>query len=109
MNYNNLNPDASLLRDTFLKAEKDYVLYLIHNSEEVRSLIVELNETFTSESLFKLAEELVSDVDNGLVPDEKMGETEIKLIVLLAALKDKTLIRELILVQDQQKGMGMHK
>ena len=76
MTYDNLNYDASLLRDTFLKAEKDYVLYLIRNSKEVRDLILELNETYTSESLFKRAEELVSDVDNGLIPDEKMSETE---------------------------------
>lgn len=98
---NNLSRDASHLRDTFINAEREYVLELLKN-DKIRESIIDLNCTFNMDAkpLFDAAQKLVNDVDNGLVKDEDMERIEQQLIIILAAIQDKTLRRELILTMD---------
>lgn len=98
MNRDNVSQDAELLRDTFLSAERDYVRYLLQD-EGMRRLIVEANQ-YGSEALFGAAQKIVDSVDAGQVPDDQMDRAEQQLTVLLAAIQDKTLIKELIFTPD---------
>ena len=92
-NKGNVDGNISHLRDTFLEAEREYVLELL-KSEGVRSLITEINE-FTPEKLFAISKKLVDDIELGLVPDDQMELMEQRLTVMLAAIQDKQLIKEL--------------
>ena len=94
----NVNEDASNLRDTFLMAERDYVKELLQVSG-IRELIYECTDQ-PSELLFKAAQKIVDDVEAGKVPDELMERTEQQLTVLLAAIQDKVLIKDLVLLPD---------
>jgi len=94
----NISADAENLRDAFLTAEKEYVAQLL-KEYEMRELISFCNEN-SSDTLFQAAKEIVENVENGLIPEEKMESVEKKLIVLLAAIKDKVLIKELTLTPD---------
>lgn len=101
----NTSGDVALLRDTFLNAERDYVRVLLQN-EGLRNLIMQANQ-YGSDVLFKAAQQIVDNVDAGLVPDEQMERTEQQLTVLLAAIQDKTLVKELVLLPDEMtEGMS---
>lgn len=98
---NNLDAEASHLRDTFFNAEREYVLHLLKNPT-IREMIIDLNVNFNGNSkpLFEEAQKLIDDVDYGKIADEDMEKVEQKLTVLLAAIQDKTLRKELILLPD---------
>ena len=106
MEGNNMNAEAAHLRDTFLKAEEDYVLFLLKD-DEIKSFIKKLN-MYDGEELFSVAQELVDKVEMNLIPKEKMELVEKQLIVLLAAIKDvareKTLIRTPDYENEQSRG-----
>lgn len=98
----NVNGNASNLRDTFLLAERDYVRELLQ-IDDIRRLIYECSQQ-PSELLFRTAQSIVDRVEAGQVPDELMERTEQQLTVLLAAIQDKVLERELVLLPDMEES-----
>ncbi len=98
----NVDGNASNLRDTFLLAERDYVRELLKN-DGIRRLIHECRQQ-PSELLFKTAQSIVDSVEAGQVPDELMERVEQQLIVLFAAIQDKVLEKNLVLVPDMEES-----
>lgn len=91
----NVSGDIAHLRDTFLTAEREYVTELL-KSEDMRELIAEINQN-SPEVLFDMAQSLVDKVEMGQIPEDQMVRTEQQLTVLLAAIQDKVLIKDLVL------------
>lgn len=56
------------------------------------------------EFLFETAQKIVDNVKIGLIKDEDMEKIELKLIVILAAIKDKVLEKKLSLYPDYNYG-----
>ena len=94
-NRDNVNPDASHLRDTYLQ---EYIAQLLQH-EGMRQLVEEINQ-MPSETLFVAAQKLVDDVEMGLIPEEQMERTEQQLTIMLTAIKDKVLLKELVKTPD---------
>lgn len=101
MNYENMNPEASYLRDAYLEAEKDYVKELL-KQDAVREMIEDLNNYYDANTLYNVAKSLTDRVESGLASDEEMEEIELKLIVVLAAIKDVNFRKELLLTPSSQ-------
>ncbi len=95
----NMDDNISHLRDTYLIAEREYVSELL-KSEGMRDLIYEINAE-TPEKLFAAAQSIVDKVEMGLIPDDQMEKTEQQLTVLLAAIQDKVLSKDLVLIPSQ--------
>lgn len=95
----NVDGNIAHLRDTYLTAEREYVAELL-KSEGMRDLISEINAE-TPDKLFAMAQSIVDKVEMGLIPDDQMEKTEQKLTVLLAAIQDKVLLKDLVLVPSQ--------
>ena len=95
----NVDGNIAHLRDTYLSAERDYVSELL-KSEGMRDLISEINAE-TPDRLFAMAQSIVDKVEMGLISDEQMEKTEQQLTVLLAAIQDKVLLKDLVLVPSQ--------
>lgn len=91
----NVSGDIAHLRDTFLTAEREYVSELLKN-ESMRELIAEINQN-PPEVLFEMAQSLVDKVEMGQIPDDQMVITEQQLTILLAAIQDKALMKDLVL------------
>lgn len=91
----NVSGDIAHLRDTFLTAEREYVAELL-KSEDMRELIGEINQN-SPDVLFEMAQSLVDKVEMGQIPEDQMVRTEQQLTVLLAAIQDKVLIKDLVL------------
>lgn len=102
----NVDGNIAHLRDTYLSAERDYVSELL-KSEGMRDLISEINAE-TPDRLFTMAQSIVDKVEMGLIPDEQMEKTEQQLTVLLAAIQDKVLLKDLVLVPSQG-GRGIRR
>ena len=102
----NMNNSVSHLRDTYLMAEKEYIKELIKD-DRVIELIRDFNQ-LGSDVLFQLAQDLVTKVENNEFSYEEMELVEKKLIVLLAAIKDKVLIKELVLLPENEIEEEMH-
>lgn len=102
LSHNNISGRIADLRDTYLEAEKDYVVELL-KSERVKNLIKEYNFENSNE-LFKAAEKIIFKVENNLIPEEKMEEVEIVLTILLSAIYDKVLVNELIYTPKEDLG-----
>lgn len=95
----NVDGNIAHLRDTYLTAEREYVSELL-KSEGMRDLISEINAE-TPDKLFAMAQSIVDKVEMGLIPDEEMEKTEQKLTILLVAIQDKVLLKDLVLVPSQ--------
>lgn len=91
----NVAMDIANLRDTFLIAEREYVLELLKR-DYIIEMITQLNQV-NPEILCKKAEQIIQDVEFGLIPEEEMEITEQRLTVLLAAIQDKVLLKMLSL------------
>ena len=102
----NVDGNIAHLRDTYLSAERDYVSELL-KSEGMRDLISEINAE-TPDRLFAMAQSIVDKVEIGLIPDGQMEKTEQQLTVLLAAIQDKVLLKDLVLVPSQG-GRGIRR
>lgn len=92
-NKENIDAEIAYFRDTFLQAERDYVGALLQQ-DAYRDWIQKYNE-MPVDLLFKAAQQIVADVENGLVSDDMMDEAEIRLFVILSSIRDKSLIKEL--------------
>ena len=90
-NMNNVDDAPAHLRDTFLKAESDYVHCLLQDYS-MQGLISEING-YSSDELFKVAQGIVDSVENGEVSEEQMEQVEKQLIIVLAAIKDLIHVR----------------
>lgn len=95
----NINGEISHLRDTFLGAEKDYLVTLL-GKNGVQNLISELNQMYEPNVLWNKAQSLIDKVEAGEVQEEELEETEFKINVLLAAIQDKILEKDLVLYPD---------
>lgn len=102
----NVDGNIAHLRDTYLSAERDYVSELL-KSEGMRDLISEINAE-TPDRLFAMVQSIVDKVEMGLIPDEQMEKTEQQLTVLLVAIQDKVLLKDLVLVPSQG-GRGIRQ
>lgn len=92
----NVDGNIAHLRDTYLSAEREYVAELIKN-DSVKELIEQINSE-NPDTLFTIAQDLVDKVEMGLIPDDQMEKTEQKLTVILAAIQDKVLSKNLVLL-----------
>ncbi len=95
----NIDGDLANLRDTFLHAERAYVFELLKD-DKIQELIYTINSYNTSE-IAKEAQKLIDKVENGEISEEQMEIVEKQIIVLLAAIQDKILIKELVLTMNQ--------
>jgi len=91
----NVSGEIAHLRDAYLTAEREYVMELL-KSEDMRELIEEINQN-PPEVLFDMAQSIVDRVEMGQVPEDQMVRTEQQLTVLLAAIQDKVLMKDLVL------------
>jgi len=85
---NNIKANAAHLRDTFLKAEQDYFIYLVTTQKHIIDMIREYN-LYDAKELYQLAEKLTQEMEFGLVDELDEQKYEDMLIVLTAAIKDK--------------------
>lgn len=92
LEHNNISGVSAHLRDTFLELEKEYVLSLLQD-ESLKDIIIDINRCHNAEDLLYIAQDLVDKVENNLIPYEEMETVEKKLTILLAAIKDKVLIK----------------
>lgn len=92
LQHNNISNEPAYLRDAFLDSEKEYVLYLLQD-EELKNFIVDINRCHNADELLYIAQDLVDQVENNLIPYEKMDQVEKKLTVLLAAIRDRVLMK----------------
>jgi len=105
MNYDNVNGEAAHLRDVYLEAEKEYVKYLMQ-FDEVKEMVIGLNHAYNPSYLFQVAQNLIDRVEAGEFSDEEMESVERKLTVLLAAIHDKILLKELVRLPDYDEEIG---
>jgi predicted heme/steroid binding protein len=91
----NVDDNIAHLRDTYLSAEREYVTELL-KSDGMKNLIEQVNSE-NPDVLFTIAKDIVGKVEMGLIPDEQMEKTEQQLIVILAAIQDKVLCKDLVL------------
>lgn len=100
----NISGEIAHLRDTFLKAEREYVEELIKN-DNIVELISEISE-YSSEILFEKAKNIMEQVENGMIAYEEMERVEQELIVILAAIQDKVLKKDLSLVPISEMSLS---
>ena len=104
MNYDNINGNVAHLRDTFLEAEREYVVELLKN-DEVIEVIRRLNGNYSRDVLVATAKDLMDRVEAGEFDDKEMLKVEYQITVLLAAIQDKVLIKILErTMADMDKG-----
>ena len=92
LDQNNISGEFADLRDTFLDAEKEYVLSLLKD-ESLKDFVISINKFYNINDLVKIVQDLVEKVENNLIPYEEMEKVENKIIILLAAIKDKILVK----------------
>lgn len=97
-NRDNYSDEAARLRDTYLGAEREYVTELLKD-ESMQELIGQVNQ-MPSDILFESAKKMVDAVELGTVPEDQMGIVEKRLIVMLAAIQDRVLLKDLVLRPD---------
>ena len=86
MNENNINGKIAFLRDTFLKAEKDYLEELI-KEPKYKNFIEDLNK-YNSKELSLKAVKRISAIESGKVKEEDLEKVETEITLLLASIQD---------------------
>ena len=97
--YNSEN--ATHLKQVYLEAESEYVAELM-KKQGMFNVIMECSQTKDSRILFAAAQKLVDKVELGLIKEEELERVESQIIVLLAAIQDKVLDKNLILLPNEQ-------
>ena len=114
-NHGNIDGNIAHLRDEFLNAETDYYIELLRVPEIFNQFVVMID--YPPESLFESAMERMNAIENGEVEkflgqDEKVSEEqhlknleylEGMIVMLLGAIRDKAMIKELILIKEQEQ------
>lgn len=98
----NIDPEIAHLRDTFLNSEFEYLKHLL-SSESIRKLVLDLNNTYYPEKLYQMAMERINAIENGEVEEKNLSRVEGEATILLAAISDKALIKELVLYLENEK------
>lgn len=106
-NHGNVNGEIAHVRDVFLKAEFDYFLELL-NDESVRETILYL-QNCSPELLFQEAMKRMDSIEYGEVKEDMLEIVEGEITLLLAAIQDKALIKELVLSYDNSQGKGLSR
>jgi len=88
LNNNNINQENTFIRDMFLASVHDYFVHLVTTNEKIIENIKTYNST-DSETLNALINQLIMEMESGLVDelDEQLYEN--MLIVLTTAIKNK--------------------
>ena len=84
MNQNNINGKIAFLRDTFLKAENDYLEELI-KEPKYKNFIEDLNK-YNSKELSLEAVKRISAIESGKVKEEDLEKMETEITLLLASI-----------------------
>ena len=88
MEGNNLDREIAEYRDRFLKAESDLIDKLKERKDFKQT--IESFGKFSSKELFDTAKKLVSDVQEGNIQEKDFDTTELKIILLLSAIRDSS-------------------
>jgi len=99
----NVNGEIAYLRDVFLNAELDYFKELLKN-EKIREQFILLMIDYSPEKLYAEAVKRINSIELGEVKEEKLDIVEGEITLLLAAIQDKVLIKELILTPNMTEG-----
>ena len=120
--HGNVNGEIAHLRDTYLDAETDYYIELLKVPEIFNQFVVMID--YPPEALYEDAIKRINAIENGEV-EKFLGQSEnvseeqhmnnIELlegtaIMLLGAIRDKAMVKELILRKQQEEqshGMRM--
>ena len=102
MNENNINGKIAFLRDTFLKAEKDYLEELI-KKPKYKNFIEDLNK-YNSKELSLEAVKRISAIESGKVKEEDLEKVETEITLLLASIQDciREKVKEKIKEKDEE-------
>lgn len=98
----NINGKISHLRDTFLDAEKDYLVTLL-GKNGVQNLISDLNQMYEPHVLYSMAQSLMDKFEFGEIQEDELKKTEIMIISLLAVIQDVVLEKDLVLYPDWEQ------
>ncbi len=101
MNENNINGKINFLRDTFLKAEKDYLEELI-KEPKYKNFIEDLNK-YNSKELSLEAVKRISAIESGKVKEEDLEKVETEITLLLASIQDcvREKVKEKIKIEEE--------
>lgn len=83
---NNMNGKIAFLRDTFLEAEKLYLLELV-KQPKYKKFIEDMNK-YDSKQLSLEAVKRFSDIETGKVRNEDLERVETEITLLLASIQD---------------------
>lgn len=86
---NNFNLENTHIREIFLESVLDYFVHLLTTNEKIIETIQNHN-LLDSETLNVLVNQLITEMELGLVPEKDEQLYENMLIVLTTAIKDKT-------------------
>ena len=100
--HGNISGEIENLRNTFLNAEYEYLIFLLRN-ERNRKLLMYINQNISSEGLYKLAKERIDQIEHGEVKEEDFETVEGQITLLLAAIQDKVLIKQLVLAIEKDE------
>lgn len=98
-NKENLNSEIAHLRDTYIFSKIEYVNELLKR-KYIRDLIVETNKQ-SPEFLFKIVQNIMSEIEMGEVSFEEMENIEDELIILLLSIQDKVLVNKLVKLKNK--------
>jgi len=101
--YGNVSGDIAHLRDTFLRAEYDYLKALLQ-VESNRDFIFSALD-YPPDLLFQEAQKRIDKIENGEVIESELERVEAEITLLLASIKDKVLVKRLVLTPDYEDEM----
>ncbi len=84
------------LKETFLTAEREYILELMEQRDIIK--LIKETKNYNTELLFEAAHTIITEIESGNVPDEQMEYMEQRLIIILASIQDKALIKNETLI-----------
>ena len=95
MEGNNINGNIAFFRDTFLKAENEYLEELMKDPKYIK-IIEEIVNKKNPRELFLEASKRVHAIETGRVEEENLEKVETEIILLLASIQDcvKTKVKE---------------
>lgn len=88
LNANNINSENKFIRETFLELVADYYVHLVTTNEKVIAAIKNYN-LCDEITLNALVNQLITEMDFGLVPEKDEELYENMLIILTMSIKDK--------------------
>jgi hypothetical protein len=104
--HGNVDGEIAHLRDTFLKAEYDYLKALIQVPKNRDFVVNALG--YPPDLLYDEAQKRIDSIENGEVEESKLETVEAEITLLLASIKDKILLKRLVLTPDfeEEKSNG---